>query len=106
SGAASDVVSPVSTGTPPASASLANRTPLITFRQYRSARIVPPGLRRARNQHLSRRTRLWCATQVRDLERAVAFYTRYLGFGTTQRSGPVAIIARGDLHLLLSGPGS
>jgi glyoxylase I family protein len=44
--------------------------------------------------------------QVRDLERAVAFYTRCLGFGTTQRSGPVAIIARGDLRLLLSGPGS
>lgn len=45
--------------------------------------------------------------QVRDVDRAVAFYTRHLEFGVTQRSGPVlAIVSRGDLHLLLSGPGS
>src|SRR5262245_1062533 len=44
--------------------------------------------------------------QIRDLDRGIAFYTRHLGFGVAQRSGPVAIIARGDLHLLLSGPGS
>jgi catechol 2,3-dioxygenase-like lactoylglutathione lyase family enzyme len=43
---------------------------------------------------------------VRDVERAVAFYTRHLGFGAPQRSGPVAIIARGDLRLLVSGPES
>src|SRR3954464_9662014 len=43
--------------------------------------------------------------QVRDLERAVAFYTRHLGFGTMQRSGPVAIIARGDLRLPLERSG-
>jgi catechol 2,3-dioxygenase-like lactoylglutathione lyase family enzyme len=44
---------------------------------------------------------------VRDVDRAVAFYTQHLGFRLTQRSGPVvAIISRGDLHLLLSGPGS
>src|SRR5262245_35051851 len=44
--------------------------------------------------------------QVRDLDRAVAFYTQHLGFGITRRSGPVAIVSRGDLHLLFSGPGS
>ena len=44
--------------------------------------------------------------QVQDLDRAVAFYTQHLGFQTTQRSGPVAIVSRGDLHLLFSGPGS
>lgn len=45
--------------------------------------------------------------QVRDVERALAFYTQNLGFRVVQRSGPViAIIARGDLHLILSGPGS
>ena len=44
--------------------------------------------------------------QVRDLDRAVAFYTQHLGFKVVQRSGPVAIVSRGDLHLLFSGPGS
>lgn len=44
--------------------------------------------------------------QVQDLDRAVAFYTEHLGFTTTQRSGPIAVVTRGDLHLLFSGPGS
>src|SRR5262245_1274791 len=44
--------------------------------------------------------------QVGDLDRAVAFYTQHLGFGITQEAGPVAIVSRGDLHLLFSGPGS
>ena len=44
--------------------------------------------------------------QVQDLDRAVAFYTEQLGFRVTQRAGPVAIVSRGDLHLLFSGPGS
>ena len=43
--------------------------------------------------------------QTQDVERAVAFYED-LGFRLTQRSGPVAIVSRGDLHLLLSGPTS
>jgi glyoxylase I family protein len=44
---------------------------------------------------------------VRDVERALAFYTEHLGFRVVQRLGPViAIIARGDLHLILSGPES
>jgi catechol 2,3-dioxygenase-like lactoylglutathione lyase family enzyme len=45
--------------------------------------------------------------QIQDVERAVAFYTQRLGFELTQRSGPVfATVSRGNLHLLLSGPGS
>lgn len=44
---------------------------------------------------------------VADVERAVAFYTEQLGFQLTQRAGVVfATVSRGDLHLLLSGPGS
>ena len=44
--------------------------------------------------------------QVQDVDRSVAFYTQHLGFHLTQRSGPVAIVSRGDLHLLFSGPAS
>ena len=45
--------------------------------------------------------------QVRDVDRSVRFYTKNLGFQLTQRSGPViAIVSRGDLHLLLSGTDS
>ena len=45
--------------------------------------------------------------QVGDVERSVSFFTRHLGFQLTQRNGPViAIVSRGDLHLILSGPES
>ena len=44
--------------------------------------------------------------QIRDVDRAVEFYTGPLGFRVAHRAGPVTILARGDLHLLLSGPGS
>jgi len=44
--------------------------------------------------------------QVHDLERAIAFYAQHLGFAITQRSGPIAVVSRGELHLLLSGPSS
>jgi catechol 2,3-dioxygenase-like lactoylglutathione lyase family enzyme len=44
--------------------------------------------------------------QVADLDRAIAFYTQSMGFRMVQRAGPVGIVARGALHLLLSGPGS
>ena len=45
--------------------------------------------------------------QVQDVDRAIAFYTQQLGFAPTQRSGAVfGTVSRGDLHLLLSGPGS
>src|SRR5262245_29203772 len=45
--------------------------------------------------------------QVQDVDRAVTFYTGHLGFHVTRREGPViAIISRGRLDLLLSGPKS
>jgi glyoxylase I family protein len=44
--------------------------------------------------------------QVQDVDRAIGFYTRLLGFELTQRAGPITILSRGDLQLLLSGPGS
>lgn len=43
--------------------------------------------------------------QVLDVDRAVAFYTEHLGFALVQRPAPIlAIVARGQLSLLLSGP--
>jgi catechol 2,3-dioxygenase-like lactoylglutathione lyase family enzyme len=43
---------------------------------------------------------------VRDVERAVAFYTRNLGFEEELRPNPTfAMLYRGDLRLLLSVPG-
>src|SRR5688500_12783251 len=45
--------------------------------------------------------------QIGNVGRAIAFYTEQLGFQLEQRAGDVfATVARGDLHLLLSGPGS
>jgi glyoxylase I family protein len=45
--------------------------------------------------------------QIRDVDRAVAFYTEHLGFQLIQRAGALfATVSRGDLRLLLSGPGS
>lgn len=44
--------------------------------------------------------------QVQDVDRSVLFYTRNLGFHLTQRSGPIAVVSRGDLHLLFGGPAS
>ena len=42
---------------------------------------------------------------VNDVEQAVAFYTRHLGFGTCARSGAdFALLAREDLQLVLSPP--
>jgi glyoxylase I family protein len=43
---------------------------------------------------------------VADLDRAIAFYTSHLGFELTQQAGPIAVVSRGALHLMLSGPGS
>lgn len=45
--------------------------------------------------------------QVRDVDRALAFYTQRLGFQLEKQTGTVfAVVSRGDLRLLLSGPGS
>ncbi|HEY5938951.1 MAG TPA: VOC family protein [Kofleriaceae bacterium] len=44
---------------------------------------------------------------VTDVERAVGFYTGQLGFEVAARPGPaLAIVARGELRLLLGGPES
>jgi glyoxylase I family protein len=45
--------------------------------------------------------------QITNVERAVTFYTEVLDFKLEQRNGPViAIISRGPLMLILSGPES
>ncbi|MFV8052181.1 VOC family protein [Mycobacterium sp. 48b] len=45
--------------------------------------------------------------QVTDVERAVAFYTKHLGFDVALRGGPAfASVVNGNLTLFLSGPGS
>ena len=44
--------------------------------------------------------------QVADPERSLRFYTEQLDFHLVQRGGPVVIIARGALQVLLSGPGA
>jgi glyoxylase I family protein len=44
--------------------------------------------------------------QVVDLDRAIAFYSGQLGFRLDQKAGPIAVVSRGALHLLLSGPDS
>ncbi len=42
---------------------------------------------------------------VREVESSVEFYTKNLGFQLVEQMGPAfAIVARGDLHLWLSGP--
>ena len=44
---------------------------------------------------------------INDVEAAIAFYTTHLGFTVLTTHAPAfADIARGDLRLLLSGPGS
>jgi catechol 2,3-dioxygenase-like lactoylglutathione lyase family enzyme len=44
--------------------------------------------------------------QVAELDRATAFYVEHLGFREVQRAGPISIVARGALHVLLSEPSS
>jgi catechol 2,3-dioxygenase-like lactoylglutathione lyase family enzyme len=44
--------------------------------------------------------------QIGELDRGIEFYTSQLGFRLEQRAGPVAIVSRGALNLLLSGPES
>jgi catechol 2,3-dioxygenase-like lactoylglutathione lyase family enzyme len=44
---------------------------------------------------------------VDDVEAAIAFYTKHLGFSLEQKMGPAfALVSRGDLMLWLSGPQS
>jgi len=41
---------------------------------------------------------------VDDVDAAVAFYTKHLGFEVSFNAGPFAMITRGDLALMISGP--
>ena len=42
--------------------------------------------------------------QTKDVDRAVAFYTEHLGFTAKRPGEALAILTRGQLHLILSGP--
>jgi predicted enzyme related to lactoylglutathione lyase len=44
--------------------------------------------------------------QITDLDRGIEFYAGQLGFRLEQRAGPIAVVSRGALHLILSGPES
>jgi glyoxylase I family protein len=45
--------------------------------------------------------------QIKDVERAIEFYTGVLDFKLVQKTGAAfAMVSRGPLHLVLSGPGS
>lgn len=52
--------------------------------------------------------RLWAIRyQIKDVNRAIAFYTQHLGFKLEQQQGAAfARISNGNLSVLLSGPGS
>jgi catechol 2,3-dioxygenase-like lactoylglutathione lyase family enzyme len=44
---------------------------------------------------------------IEDVDQAITFYTRHLGFTLEHNASPaMALVTRGDLHLLLSGPQS
>ena len=43
---------------------------------------------------------------VSSVEPSIAFYTKELGFKLDQRTGPFAQVSRGELVLVLSGPGT
>ena len=45
--------------------------------------------------------------QITDVERAIAFYTQVLDFKLEHKAGTAfAMVSRGQLHLILGGPGS
>jgi glyoxylase I family protein len=44
--------------------------------------------------------------QVSALEPSIEFYTKYLGFKLDKQTGPFAQVSRGNLALILSGPGT
>jgi glyoxylase I family protein len=69
----------------------------------------------AQHQARQRSTGIWRPTstddavvryQIADLDRGIEFYTSRLGFRLGQRAGPIAVVSRGALNLLLSGPES
>jgi catechol 2,3-dioxygenase-like lactoylglutathione lyase family enzyme len=44
--------------------------------------------------------------QVSALEPSIEFYTKHLGFKLDKQTGPFAQVSRGNLALILSGPGT
>src|SRR5262245_20210878 len=44
--------------------------------------------------------------QVRDLDRAIEFYTRHLGFELEKKTGPIGHILNDGFKVWLSGPGA
>jgi catechol 2,3-dioxygenase-like lactoylglutathione lyase family enzyme len=44
--------------------------------------------------------------QVKALEPSIEFYTKQLGFKLDKQTGPFAQVSRGNLALILSGPGT
>lgn len=44
--------------------------------------------------------------QVKNLDRAIEFYTKHLGFTLEQKSGPVGQISKDGFLVWLSGPGA
>ena len=44
--------------------------------------------------------------QIADVKRSVDFYTHQLGFEAQSVNGPFAMVVRGKLMLILSGPGT
>ena len=45
--------------------------------------------------------------QITNVDRAIAFYTQVLDFKLEQKAGTAfAMVSRGQLHLILGGPGS
>jgi len=44
--------------------------------------------------------------QVADVDRAIDFYVRRLGFALDAKHGPFAAVTLGNLRLVLSGPGT
>lgn len=44
--------------------------------------------------------------QVKDVDRSVTFYARQLGFQVNVKTEMFAAVSRGDLNLLLGGPGT
>jgi len=72
-------------------------------------RLYEPGRNTAiRDRNIDIRGRVWGVRyQVRDVARAVAFYTHQLGFKLDQQNLPAfAQVSIGNLKLVLSGPGA
>src|SRR5436305_472173 len=62
--------------------------------------------RERRDQAILRNEVVSVRYQVGDVDRAIEFYIRRLGFALDARHGPFAAVSLGNLRLILSGPGT